>query len=794
VIPTIGSYGIYASQANNTNSGRGRIIGNMVGGDFQTNANAYCLYLTSAKDIDILSNSFHLGSFSGYAAYILGSVPTTDSLRIRGNIFSSANRFGGLGSPLRVVAPAAVKEMSHNVFFGFSPTLIDFGGTLFPNLTAFQATYPNFAGNSYEGFPGFRTDRDLHIICSPYDNLGAPSPLVGNDIDNQLRSNTTPDIGADEFTALAVSIDLGADTSHCGRLTITADTTNFDVFFWDGLPSGPSIVVDSSSQHFVVALDSNNCLASDTILVDILSFPNLVYEGDTVYQCAYDSLDVLNAGSTFLWSTGDTTSAILPNGQGLYTASITNPSGCSATDSVTVLFFAGAVANLGSDSSFCSGGGYLLDAGQGPLGTTYTWNSGANTQVILVSAPGTYAVTVTTLDGCVASDSVFLNVLIPPAVSLGPNRFACDQVLLDAGNQGATFQWSLPGSQTATTQTIVNSNSGLYSVTVTSPNGCSTSDDVQITVSSTPLVNLGPDQLLCNGSSATFNAGNPGFIHQWSSGQSSQSITVTSPGTYLVYVTDPTSQCQGSDTVEVTLSPLSVSLGPDFILCTGSQATLDGGPGAVGYAWNTGSSGQTILVTQAGSYSVTVVDGFGCTASDAIVVSPGIRPSVGFSSPPNVPLLQTANFTDNSAGVNGWLWDFGDGQTSTQQNPVHVYQAMGTFNVCLTATNGDCDSTVCTQITVGPPVEIQDQFLSGHSQLFPNPGNGLYQLKFDLPSVLRLDLCVMDEFGRRVVDWHALQAFDQTESIDIRNQSNGLYYLNLKSEKGHNWMLKLVKQ
>lgn len=98
----------------------------------------------------------------------------------------------------------------------------------------------------------------------------------------------------------------------------------------------------------------------------------------------------------------------------------------------------------------------------------------------------------------------------------------------------------------------------------------------------------------------------------------------------------------------------------------------------------TNSCGTDTLCT-----SVTV----GCTAP---------LPVANFISAVNI---DTVSFTDNSANTVSWFWDFGDGDTSTSQNPVHVYDSSGVFNVCLIAENicGQTD-TFCIQITVCIPV------------------------------------------------------------------------------------------
>jgi hypothetical protein len=790
-IRNIGAYGVYITNGNRQNNGRGLIENNMIGAGFQTTGTAYGMYLTSCVDIDIRSNSIHTGTWPGNPLYLVGSPPTSDSIRIVNNIFSAGGAylpFGG--TALRVSSAAAVKQLNYNLYYAPNGNVADFGSIQYPTLAGWQVSYPGFNQNSWVGFPGFVNETDLHIVCSDFDDKGMPG-IVVPDFDGQARSATTPDIGADEFTGTSISVDLGPDTAYCGSTVLSVDS-NYVAYFWDGLQGLNSIPVNNSATHAVYVIDSNNCRASDTTTITVLSFPARPYAGDTVAQCTYDSLDALNPGMTYQWSTGDTTQIIYPGVPGLYYVDITSGDGCLTQDSVRVVLFADALAQLGNDTTFCTGGGVVLNAGNGPTGTVYQWSTGVNTQVVVVSAAGLYGVTVTSPNGCLATDSIDINVLLSPVASLGPDRTVCDQFLLDPGQTaGGTYQWNTGASS----QTISGTNSGLYTVAVTSPNGCTTIDQVQLTVGSTPTVNLGPDQVTCDGQGVVLSAGNPGSIYAWSTGATAQTITVTQPGTYFVTVTNPATQCAGIDQVVVSASIVNVNLGPNATLCQGESYVLDAGFGPNAYLWSTGSTSQTIAVTQPGNYSVSVTDGQGCTARDTITLTGAARPSPAFGAVTAVPLFQPVQFTDQSTGnVTSWHWDFGDGQSSVAQNPAYTYLAMGTFQVCLTVMNSTCDSTVCMQLVVGPPVEVEDAYLTQYVQVYPNPSDGHYTLAFDLPQGLDLDLEVIDLAGARIQQQHLRGVRAQTEAIDISAVANGVYFLRITSSKGHQMIAKLVKQ
>lgn len=126
------------------------------------------------------------------------------------------------------------------------------------------------------------------------------------------------------------------------------------------------------------------------------------------------------------------------------------------------------------------------------------------------------------------------------------------------------------------------------------------------------------------------------------------------------------------------------------------NVTLDAGPGAQQYAWNTGAITQAINVSTSGTYSVGVSNGC-CSGSDTVVVIMLSSPVAGYTS---LSAGFTTTFTNTSTGGNAtYFWDFGDGNSSTQMDPVYTYSTPGTYNVCLIVTNA-CDvDTICQSVT-----------------------------------------------------------------------------------------------
>jgi len=139
--------------------------------------------------------------------------------------------------------------------------------------------------------------------------------------------------------------------------------------------------------------------------------------------------------------------------------------------------------------------------------------------------------------------------------------------------------------------------------------------------------------------------------------------------------------------------------------CTGGSVTLSA-PAGFSYVWSNGATTQTINATTAGSYTVTISSARGCTAvSAAMAVTVNPNPTADFTFTVNGAKVDFAN---TSSGANTYLWNFGDGQTSTAAAISHTYAAPGSYNVCLTAnTTAGCTNQICKMVTgVQAPSEI----------------------------------------------------------------------------------------
>ncbi|WP_233259742.1 gliding motility-associated C-terminal domain-containing protein [Chitinophaga sp. S165] len=220
--------------------------------------------------------------------------------------------------------------------------------------------------------------------------------------------------------------------------------------------------------------------------------------------------------------------------------------------------------------------------------------------------------------GCVSDPITYdLQYVMKPVVDLGADVAICQgsSVTLDAGidNAAYTIRWSTGAS----TQTIDVTTAGTYTVTVS--NGiCTTTDAINVTVNMPPVVDI-QDAAICMGETTTLNAYVQGATYVWSTGETTASIDVTTSGTYSVDVT--LKGCTTHDEATVTVgTPPVITVTDDSEICPDETLMLTVDPDGGNVAWSTGETTNSIVVTKAGNYEVTVTRD-GCKVTDMVTVT-----------------------------------------------------------------------------------------------------------------------------------------------------------------------------
>lgn len=311
-----------------------------------------------------------------------------------------------------------------------------------------------------------------------------------------------------------------------------------------------------------------------------------------------------------------------------------------------------ATANAGPDAAVCAGSNFALAGVIGGGASDGVWSTSGsgsfNTSTLYSQATtytpsladitsGTVILTLTSDDpdgagGCPSvSDQMVLTINPVPVVSIGGNNFFCtggSTVLsanVSAGGPATSWSWSIGGSPIsgANSATYSASVAGDYTVTVSNSFGCSSTSSI-LTVSentppTAPTISPAGPLSICNGSSvvltSSYASGNT-----WSSGATTESITVTANGSYTVTYTDGNGCSATSAPVSVTVIVASASVTPGgpTTFCAGDSVLLSANSGSA-YLWSNGATTQDIYATTGGNYTVVVTDGNGCTATSAPV-------------------------------------------------------------------------------------------------------------------------------------------------------------------------------
>lgn len=235
--------------------------------------------------------------------------------------------------------------------------------------------------------------------------------------------------------------------------------------------SGYRIRIEASNAHFISPDNGKNLLINNTVPVNIsLGADVSICEGKTT---KLQPTGTISSGATYLWNTGSTAPFINVGTAGTYWVQVSSACGVGS-DTVSVNVFPYPTVSIGNDTLICEGQSITLNAAQ-PAGYTYAWSTGATGNSVTVHEKGVYWVKVTN-NGCTSSDSLKLDLIIPPFIDLGKDTILCigDELQLPkiiSSGADYTILWS----DNSTLHTFTISDSGKYFATIT--NQCGSAAD-----------------------------------------------------------------------------------------------------------------------------------------------------------------------------------------------------------------------------------------------------------------------------------------------------------------------------
>ncbi|MGE3824846.1 MAG: PKD domain-containing protein [Bacteroidia bacterium] len=637
-----------------------------------------------------------------------------------------------------------------------------------------SATAPINAGTDVAICPGASTNLTATggttYVWTPTTGLSDPNianPVATPAATTTYTVNGTDANGCTGTDAVTVTVNpaavanAGTDADFCIGGSTTLNGAGGTSYAWtpttglsDAAINNPVATPAATTTYTLTVTDANGCTDTDDVEVTVNPLPP-ADAGADVAVCTGSSTTLGASGGTqYSWS--PTTDLSNPNIANpvctpaaaiTYTVTVTDNNGCVATDDVDVTINPVPVADAGTDASICQNSSTTLN---GAGGVSYVWNPATGLDDATLQNPSaspqtttTYTVTVTDANGCTATDDVDVTVTPSEPVDAGLDDSACsgDPVSLTATGNGVSFSWSPPTglSSTNTASTTATLTSTVqYTVTMTDANGCTSSDDITVTINPIPVAAFSAAEV-CNGEPTVFlnqSTVASGTIasYAWDFGDNNTSTLSGPSNTYaleddytvtLAIISD--AGCTNTITQTVTVHPLPVV---DFEAVPvegciplevqfNDLSTIASGNN-VSWLWDIEGVGpineQTTTQTfsNAGLYdaTLTVTSDEGCvttlTQSNLVTVHP--NPDAQFYALPERTeiLYPEITFTDLSSGEpTTWSWDFGGTGSSTEQSPVYNFPDTGTFTVLLEIANQyGCTDTVSHTVVITPSFTI----------------------------------------------------------------------------------------
>jgi hypothetical protein len=486
----------------------------------------------------------------------------------------------------------------------------------------------------------------------------------------------------------------------------------------------------------------------------------------------------------YLWSNGAAGDTIAVATSGNISLQVVGVNGCPSTPSASITTTANplpAQPVISGNLSFCQGDSTQLRALSGFV--SYTWSNGDTDSVISVNSAQSFTVFVTDANGCISPVSMQVSTTVnalpaQPGISANGATTFCegDNVQLSGPAGFATYNWS----NGATGSTITVDSAVSVTLSVIDANGCESpiSTATQVVVNALPaqpMVMANGPLTFCEGDSVQLS-GPAGFAsYAWSNGDTMQSTLITISSNLQLGVTD-TNGCESPlsvmTAVQVNALPMPAIIPGDTTLCDGESLTLRTLQPYASYAWSDGSSADSLVVSMAGTYAVSVIDANMCEgeAADSVTIT--------VLAVPAKPAIMKVGTDSLMATVSGTSYQWFVDGTLLAQNTQSILTAQnGRYTVIVF--NGPCQSSESDSLLINTGL---DDLLDGAPVIiYPNPNSGIFEIRADFKGNTFVDVQLFTADGKLIHKnyVHAEQG-RLREKVFLPNLAAGMYLLRLR--------------
>jgi gliding motility-associated-like protein len=446
----------------------------------------------------------------------------------------------------------------------------------------------------------------------------------------------------------------------------------------------------------------------------------------------FSSTSIVSTGQItgFSWNFGDGNMGTGTNPTHTYTAAGTYPvtltitsEGCTESFSTNVTINPIPVANVGADVPICLGDAVQVTLQNADPNANYSWTPTTSVSNPSISDPmltpqvtTTYVLTVTSQQGCAATDDLTIYVNPLPVANAGGDMTICaGEFAVLSATGGAFYSWTPIAGLASPNMAVTEASPAaftVYTVTVTDENGCVNTDDVSVSVNALPLIDAGVDVAICIGETHQLS-GSGANEYEWSPAgvfidNLLQNPTFIGIATTVITLTGRNANgCVATDNVTVTVNPLpNVNAGADVGMCIGDAIGLEAS-GASTYVWTPAANLDNANIAQptfsgnaTAVLTVTGTDANGCVNTDNVTVTVHPLPSV--SAGADAAVCIGLSLPLSASGAVSYVWTPGTNLNNPNiANPAFSGLADATLTVTGTDANG-CVNSDDINITVLP--------------------------------------------------------------------------------------------
>lgn len=648
----------------------------------------------------------------------------------------------------------------------------------------------------FDEFPFTSSEFEPSVL---YNSDGMHSVLLINTSDQNCIDSVQNFIEVDSVPFL----DLGGIVSSCTS-SVIVDAENPGAFYYwsDGFTGNPHTITTEGEWDVQISFQ-NSCSFTEYFTVSLNAELSVQLGNDTI-SCDSIVLDAHYEGSSYEWNTGETTRQISVCTTGFYSVQVTDPNGCIGYDTIHVTVNQSPYVDLGDDIDACENDPVILSADTN-FGETILWSTGETSETVSINESGVYWLQLTSQENCSALDMIEIEFFEMPVEPFTQSDTAsCYPVVLNALNFGYSYLWS-DGS---VEKTFTAEQSGFVEVQIYNE-ACILTDEMNVFIDPVPVVQPEDTTAICANAETTLNAGADADYYLWTNGSENRMILVNEPGIYGVTLTNSLG-CNAYREINVGLLPSPVfNFGGTKTICNGVPVILAPSIEADIYEWYQDSiliSDDTELeINDPGTYSLYVKNEIGCSFTDTVQVF--LNPNsveADFLIASDIYDRDTVQIIDISLpGFGEYFWNFGDGLSSTETDPLHVWFAPGNYVVTLTIQNDGCfgylNKDVFVNSRFNKTIEEEEIIISAEKEdkiktvkLYPNPNHGNFIMETELSEEYDVYLKIYNINGLQLYGSKFSNQSSMTEELSVSEHTAGLYILQIIVED-ETRVLKFVK-